>query len=110
MLTSSSILKYYDNMAALHQPAEFCDKLDGTFHSEPTPTCVIDLSHSDNFLKEVVDIDTPEQLCSQVDGNFADGICTLNLALCGKAALDVQQVACSSLGGTWGANNCALLM
>ena len=67
-------------MASLHSPYEFCNTLYGTFQSEPTPTCVIDLSHSDSFLKDVVGIDAPEQLCTQVGGNFANANCTLDVA------------------------------
>ena len=106
----ASFLKAYDDIAVLHQPHEFCDKLHGTFQDDPTPTCMVDLSHSDTFLKSVTGIDTPEQLCTQVDGNFINGNCTINVAQYGQAALDIKQAACIFLEGQWVNNNCTLLI
>jgi hypothetical protein len=96
-------------MTASHQPADFCGALHGTYRADPTPTCTIDLSNSDTFLKYVTGIDTAEQLCTKVKGNFDNGDCVLNVASFGLGSLDVKQAACVSLGGQWSNNNCALV-
>jgi hypothetical protein len=103
------LLKVYANMAASHQPADFCGAIHSTYHAYPTPTCTVDLSNSDTFLKYVTGIDTPEQLCTQVKGNFNNGNCVLNVASFGQDSLGVKQTACVSLGGQWANNNCTLI-
>lgn len=100
----------YDDVTAVILPADLCEMLfQGNFKANPTPTCNVDLSHSENFLQYIKGLDTPEQLCTQIDGNFVNGNCTLDLSYNGAVSLDVKQAACASLEGQWANNNCALL-
>lgn len=100
----------YADVTAATQPDYLCEMLQGTYHADPTPTCTIDLSHSENFLKHVTGIDMPEQLCTMIEGNFVNGNCTLNVAQCGQATLDVKQAACASLEGQWVNTHCILFV
>ncbi|KAF2447059.1 hypothetical protein P171DRAFT_442246 [Karstenula rhodostoma CBS 690.94] len=108
-INTDQLLGVYDDVVAVTLPDYLCEMLQGTYRGDPTPTCTVDLSHSDTFLKYVTGIDTPEQLCTVIDGSFINGNCTLNVAQCGQATLDVKQAACVSLEGQWVNNNCALI-
>lgn len=104
-----SLRKVYGNLSILLEPNVFCDQLHGTYHTDPTPTCTVDLSPSDTFLKFVTGIDTPKHLCTEANGNFVDGKCTLNVARFGDATLDAKQAACLSVGAQWDGGSCNLL-
>lgn len=109
LLIIDSILKAYGDITVLYQPSDMCDQFHGDYHSE-TSTCTVDISNTDTILKYVTGIDTPQQLCTDVGGEFLDGKCMINTAQWGQGTIDVKKAACSAREGQWLGNNCALGM
>ncbi|CAI6339939.1 unnamed protein product [Periconia digitata] len=106
--TTDELLAVYHAMTVLHDPPMLCGQLVGEYDTA-AQSCTINLAYSDDFLSFVKDLDTPQQLCAEVEGHFEVTTCTLNATTWGQGSLEAKANACAVHGGQWAGTGCALL-